>query len=109
MDTSAFEPQADGDDVLLHLERTPDDGDVPVRSLYWFATEPFESGWRVRVPRTRLVSWLQMAVEADFTGGDKRSWRLATRFAQVRLRRHPPALGVSPPVLGELRFERSEV
>lgn len=107
----AFAPVREGDEVLLYLDVSEEDGDLPTRRLYWFHAVPGGSSWEVRVPADRFDSWLAQSVPAEREAfpGDKGQWRLATRFAQVRHRGSPTdALGVSPPVLGTVSFRRLE-
>ncbi|MCB9670397.1 MAG: hypothetical protein H6734_13045 [Alphaproteobacteria bacterium] len=102
-----MDPARDGSDVVLYLEAEPGDGPVPRRRLYWLHLAPLAGGWRARVPEATWESWKAQWVPADMPeGADKMQWRLATRFAQVRHR--GDAVGVSPPVLGDVTFERVE-
>lgn len=98
----------DGDRVALFLEHRDDDAEQPSRHLYWLRVEPM-AGWRGWFAASTVDGWLGMAVPSEYQGGDKRQWRLMTRYAVVRLRHEPDtALGVSAPVLGDVRWERVE-
>ena len=98
-----------GDQVALFLDHRPEDGEQPVRRLYWFHFSERVGRWRAWFDGALVEGWMKTAVPAEFPGGDKPRWRLATRYAVVRLRQHPePALGVAASVLGPMRWERVE-
>lgn len=93
------------DHVVLYLPLADDDGEVPRRRVLTFSSSPVRPGWEVRVPPERHAAWLAQAVPSVFEGGDKRTWRLALRFAQVR--NTPEGLAVNAAVLGnDVVFER---
>jgi hypothetical protein len=106
LDPATFGAVEDDGEVVLYLAAEDGDGAVPRRSIYWFGPAPMPGGWWVRIPAAEFARWCGDAVAAEFPGGDKRAWRLATRWAVFRFRTDPPALGVSSPVLGERVFER---
>lgn len=108
-DTSAFRPVQDGADVRLYLEPRGEDGLQPVRRLYWLRAEPIPGGWVTRVLASTVEAWLEVAVPTDFAAsevGDKRAWRLATRFVPARYRVEPPSLGIDAELLGPVTWER---
>lgn len=95
----------EGDHVRLFLERHDDDGEQPTRRLYWLHSRSV-SGWSALFDTARVEGWLEIAVPSEFPGGDKRKWRLATRFAAIRTRIEPEAIGVGPQFLGDVDWER---
>jgi hypothetical protein len=85
----------------VYLEFRDEDGDQPVRSIYWLYPAPRAGGWSAVLPSAQVREWSETAVANDFetyaaeTGEDKRTWRLVTRYAAARYRRIPePALGI---------------
>ncbi|MEZ4321107.1 MAG: hypothetical protein R3F61_26750 [Myxococcota bacterium] len=99
-------PEREGGRVALYLERREDDGVRPSRHLYWLHDHANGPSWRAWFDEAVYTGWLSIAVPAEFQGGDKRQWRLATRYAVVRIRHEPvEALGISAPVLGDVTWE----
>ena len=93
--------------VVFWIEAKDDDGAQPMRHLFWMHAHPVPGGWRATFDAETVEHWLQIAVPADFPGGDKRQWRLTTRYAVARLRESPTeALGIMSNVLPDLTWQR---
>lgn len=109
-DKAAFRPVRTGSTVRLYLEPKPEDGAQPVRRLYWLSAERSEGAWATDLDAERVDGWLDLAVSTEFdpaTDGDKRSWRLSTRYLPARFRPEPPALGIDAELLGAVTWERA--
>lgn len=85
----------------VYLEYRSEDGDRPIRSIYWLYPTPRAGGWSAVLDASQVQEWSETAVASDFetyaaeTGEDKRTWRLVTRYAAARYRRQPePMLGI---------------
>jgi hypothetical protein len=110
-DTHLFAPDRDGADVRLFLEAREEDGDQPIRRLYWLLPVPSHGGWSAIFPAVTVDAWLELAVSSDFEhheGESKAGWRLSTRYLPARFRHDPPALGVDASLLNTVspRWER---
>lgn len=106
-----FEPPRDGGAVRVWLAPDEDDGEQPVRRLYWLLPAAVDAGWTTSLPEQAVDGWLSVAIASEFEhhpGADKRMWRQSTRYLPVRLRRDPPGLGVDAALVAalDLRWER---
>jgi hypothetical protein len=58
----------------------------------------------LQVRADTVATWLAAAVPCEAPDGAKGDWRLATRFALVRVRSEPEAIGLHPSLLKGLVF-----